>query len=243
MPLDLQASLLRVLEDKFIMRIGSGNIVPINVRVIAATNKNMGDAVKNGQFRSDLFYRLNVLPINMIPLRNRKDDIRLLTGYFYKKMLNSFHKQYFQIPDNYIEYLESYSFPGNIRELQNIIERSINFSKYGKLDIEYLPNEVHLANKSKCNKKNVNIIRNEKHNDTHSPTHKFQFNQAIFSIEEFEINKILNLIEVYNGNISKVASEMKIARSTLYRKINKYKVSKHFNVMNDSDKNAERRHA
>jgi transcriptional regulator of acetoin/glycerol metabolism len=213
MPLDMQTNLLRVLEERRIMRIGGNDIIPVNVRVIAATNKPIFEEVSNGRFRQDLFYRLNVISIDIPPLRDRSDDIPLLTQVFYERLVSSFGKQTFPIPDSYIKMMKKYGFPGNIRELQNIIERSVNLSKDGKLEISFLPHEVVSSGDARMvgSGDYSNVIK-------------------YASIEDFEKDRILELIDSYEGNISKVAERMNIARSTLYRKMDKYGIVKQFNM-------------
>jgi formate hydrogenlyase transcriptional activator len=125
LPLDLQPKLLRVLQDGAFERLGGGHTVKTNVRVIAATNRNLEETVKKGQFREDLWYRLNVFPITLPPLRKRTADIPLLVDWFVKKYSAKLGKSIEKIPNDVLTVLKNYSWPGNVRELENIIERSI----------------------------------------------------------------------------------------------------------------------
>ena len=125
LPLELQPKLLRVLQEQQIERLGSSRTIPVNVRIIAATNCDLWAMVQEGKFRADLYYRLNVFPITLPPLRERKDDIPLLVNHFVRKFSERQGKAIDSVPDEVMEALQSYPWPGNIRELQNFIERSV----------------------------------------------------------------------------------------------------------------------
>jgi transcriptional regulator with GAF, ATPase, and Fis domain len=125
LPLETQISLLRVLQEREFQRVGSNQSLQINVRVVAATNRNLEEAIVAGAFREDLFYRLNVFPIEVPPLRQRKEDIPLLVEYFVDRYASKAGKKIAGIDRKSLELLQSYSWPGNIRELQNVIERSV----------------------------------------------------------------------------------------------------------------------
>jgi formate hydrogenlyase transcriptional activator len=124
-PIETQVALLRVLQERQIERVGGSRSVPVDVRVIAATNRDLSTAISAGTFRSDLFYRLNVFPIQMPPLRQRKEDIPLLVAYFVKRFAEKMAKHISKIDTRTLQLCEAYSWPGNIRELQNIVERSV----------------------------------------------------------------------------------------------------------------------
>jgi formate hydrogenlyase transcriptional activator len=135
LPLEAQAKLLRVLQEKEFERVGGTKTLKADVRVIAATNSDLEAAVKEGRFRTDLFYRLNVFPICLPPLRERKQDIPLLVKYFAKKYISSLGKDIKSIDENKIDRLKEYSWPGNIRELENIVERAVILSTGDMLEI------------------------------------------------------------------------------------------------------------
>lgn len=137
MPLDLQAKLLRVLQEKEITRLGSNDVIKVDTRVIAATNRNLEQMVEEGKFREDLFYRLNVFPIENIPLRERKEDIPLLVKYCMDKTGDRIGKKLNGISKGALNRLMKYDFPGNIRELENIIERAMILSKGNLLDLSH----------------------------------------------------------------------------------------------------------
>lgn len=137
-PIELQAKLLRVLQDGEFERIGNPNKIKVDVRVIAATNRNLEQEILQGRFRKDLYYRLNVYPISIVPLRERGDDIPLLVEHFVKRFNQKFGKKITKIPKNVMEQLKTYDWPGNIRELENVIERAVILSRSSKLEIEKL---------------------------------------------------------------------------------------------------------
>jgi formate hydrogenlyase transcriptional activator len=125
LPLELQPKLLRVLQEQQFERLGSGRTLQVDVRVVAATNQNLWQMVQERKFRADLYYRLNVFPINLPPLREREDDVRLLVEHFVRKFAERQGKSIDRIPDEVVEVLKHYHWPGNIRELQNFIERAV----------------------------------------------------------------------------------------------------------------------
>ena len=196
-PLELQASLLRVIEDKTIMRIGGKHVTRVDVRIIAATNKNLKEEVKKGMFRDDLYYRLNVFTINMIPLRERKDDIPVLLDYFINKNGNSMAKKISNVDELVLEKFLEYHWPGNIRELQNVIERMVNIAHSGMLTVALIPPE---------------ILQNG-----HAVSHA----QEIVPPKDHERELIERMVR---SNMPKreIAMKLKIARSTLYRKLERY---------------------
>ncbi len=128
LPLDTQAALLRVLQEREFERVGGAQTIRVDVRVITATNRDLAAAVANGSFRQDLFYRLNVFPIEVPPLRERTDDIRMLVEYFVRRYGSRAGKNFSSIDRKTLELLQAYDWPGNIRELQNVIERSVILS-------------------------------------------------------------------------------------------------------------------
>lgn len=137
-PLELQAKLLRVLQEGTFERIGSPKTIKVDVRVIAATNKNLEQEISGGRFRMDLFYRLNVFPITIIPLRQRVSDIPILVEHFVKRFNKTMGKSITRIPKKVIEHLKAYTWPGNVRELENIIERAMIVSNSSVLAVELL---------------------------------------------------------------------------------------------------------
>src|ERR1700734_912426 len=135
---DTQAALLRILQEREFERVGGGRPIKVDVRVIAATNRDLNAAVANGSFRQDLLYRLNVFPIEVPPLRERKDDILMLVEYFVQRYANRTGKNIRSIDQKTLDLLQSYDWPGNIRELQNVIERSIILSSTDVFSVDEL---------------------------------------------------------------------------------------------------------
>jgi transcriptional regulator with GAF, ATPase, and Fis domain len=147
-PIELQAKLLRVLQEGEIERIGNPKTIKVDVRIIAATNRKLEEEINRGRFRKDLFYRLNVYPITIAPLRDRTDDIPLLVEHFVKRFNQKFKKDITRIPRKVMDQLMLYDWPGNIRELENIIERAMILSKSNTLKVENLksPDQAYIEN-------------------------------------------------------------------------------------------------
>lgn len=197
MPLDMQIKLLRVIEEGVINRIGSSKQFPVNVRIIAATNKDLKAESEKGNFRKDLFYRLNVLPIHLPPLRERRDDIPLLIKYFMKKTSKHLNKRMVNITNEQLSYFINYNWPGNIRELENIVELIIN--------TESVPMDI-LQNSTKFKFELENL-------DCES-----------LKLEYIEMKHIRKVLKKYSGNVASAARALGIGRNTLYRKINNYSI-------------------
>lgn len=198
MPLELQTNLLRVLESKKIMRLGSNEVIPVDVRIIAATNRNLSSAVLLGHFRQDLFYRLNVFSISMVPLRERKNDILPLVDKILKTIRNKLNKNYIvNISPEVLYIFNKYHWPGNIRELQNVMERAINICNGTTILPEHLS-------------KDLSGIKE-------GPTLKTK--------SHYEKDLIISLLQQHKNNLSRVADSLNIARTTLYRKIGKYNIN------------------
>lgn len=200
MPLDTQVSLLRVLQEKQVVRIGGYKSIPINVRVIAATNKDLKEEVRKRNFREDLFYRLNVINIVIPPLRKREDDVLLLVRHYLGKfsaMLGFPNAQLDRLAEHS---LVNYQWPGNVRELANAMERAVNMAKGKNIRLEHLPEHL---------QKPVHVTRNSATNDR---------------LGKLEKEIILDTLESVNWNISKASSVLGMARNTLYRKMNKYSI-------------------
>jgi PAS domain S-box-containing protein len=205
MPLDMQAKLLRVLQEKRITRIGGSNVFDVDVRIIAATNKNLMEECNQDNFRRDLYYRLNVLNITIPPLRERKGDIEELAYYLMRKINRKLDKNVVEVSEQAMKYLINYNWPGNVRELENTIERAINVCRTRQINVKDLPVSLLRGSEEASQQKQVS-------NDV----------DIIESMEEMEKRAIKKALQVMNGNISQAASALKISRNTLYNKINKY---------------------
>lgn len=222
MPLSFQAKLLRVLQEKEVRPIGSNKIIPIDVRIISATNKNLKEEVDKGNFRLDLWYRLNVLCLNIIPLRKRPEDIKLFNKLFVKKFNDPILNENVETLSYY---MQDYSFPGNIRELENILERFIiiykstfgeafeNKENIAKFFNDYI-NEFNIPG----NIKPVNNIDKPVKNNTENTSIKDQ-------LKEIEKAEIQDALFYYRGSRTLAAKKLNISISTLRRKIIKYGIN------------------
>lgn len=201
MPIDLQGTLLRFLEEGTLIRLGGREQIPVNVRIIAATNKKLPEEVKKGNFRLDLYYRLAVIDIKIPSLRERKNDIPELIHRFIQNMGPRLGKIITGIDSKAMSVLLSYDWPGNVRELNNVIERAIHFSSENTLTSEVLPPEMTTGNKEFL------------------PEPGETLNKDL--VEEQLIRKCL---EKHRGNKSLAAKELGMSRATIYRKILKYSI-------------------
>ena len=203
MSLDLQVHLLRVLENHTVTRVGSSEAIPVNVRIIAATNADLYQSVQKGLFRSDLYYRLNVISLHLPPLRERRDDIPSLIRHFYEQ----YYDGPLHIPEEFEEVLCDYSWPGNIRELRNIIERTVSLSPDRQLRTDYLPS--HLTAAQEPASEDAGALPAALQSAT---------------VSELEKEALITRLRATKGNISQTAKELGVARTTIYRKIRQYHI-------------------
>ncbi|MDD9146965.1 sigma-54 dependent transcriptional regulator [Sporolactobacillus sp. CQH2019] len=208
MPLEIQVSFLRVIQEKTLMRIGSNTNRTCDVRLIAATNQNLRAAVQTGKFRSDLFYRLSVVELELPLLKERRSDIPLLTEYFINMLSNQLHISYRPISNQVIDALAGYSWPGNVRELKNVVEKMLIFSDEKPITMDLLPE----------------YIRNEISTPKHLPPIRSEGFRS-------ESDQISALLEQCQGNLSQAARQLGVGRNTLYRKIKKYNIEMHTSVV------------
>jgi transcriptional regulator with PAS, ATPase and Fis domain len=206
-----QASLLRVLNEGSITRMGDDRALPINVRIICSTNKNLNNLTKEGKFNEDLYYMLNVLELNISPLRKRKDDISTLLDYFID-MYNNMYKKYVMFTDGARELIYSYPWYGNAQQLKKFCEKIIIVAPKKVLD-EHFVNE-HLEYFSPDTEESKYDNRSE--------------GKKVVVYESPEAAAILELLDKYNGNRSKVAEELNISKTTLWRKVKKYNIENKF---------------
>lgn len=203
MPADLQSKFLRVLEDGSFRRLGGTQEIKVDVRVIAATNRNLEEAVEEGFFREDLYYRLNVFNIKLPPLRERSEDIPLLVQSFIEEFNLKNDKNIRGLSREALKILKKYSFPGNVRELKNVIERAVIVSVNDVIEPEDLP-ETLTSRASKA------------------PTVEFRLGMTM---EEVEKQFLFHTINYVDGNKTKAAKMLDISLKTLHNKLNKYKSS------------------
>lgn len=197
MSMPMQAKLLRVLEEKTIDRVGGTNPVPVNCRIISATNIDFEKSIKEGRFRDDLYYRLNVIPIEMPPLRERKEDIPLFVAYFIEKFNGDMNKKIKSLDPDAQELLYGYDYPGNVRELKNIIERAVALSSGDRITCEYI---LGLGGRSPA----------------YSSLKELPLKDAC---EDFEKKYIIGILKKAEGSQTRAARMLNVARTTLASKM------------------------
>lgn len=206
LPLDSQVKLLRVLQEKEIERLGGNKTIKVNVRIVAATNRSLEKEVAEGRFRLDLYYRLNVFPIELPALKDRKEDIELLANYFLNKYASSSRKSVNHICKNALEQLQNYDWPGNIRELEHLIERNVLLAKTNEIEQFDLPNII---------SKPISTASGE-----------------LKSMEEMEKDHIMNALKKCDGKVSGIggaAELLKMQPQTLYSKMKKLGIKHGYN--------------
>jgi len=211
-PLSTQSKLLRVLQEREFERVGGGRTIKTDVRIISATNRNLEKAVEEGAFRKDLFYRLNVIPIDIPPLRERLDDVPLLAFHFLKLYSERFKRNVRDISQEAIQVLMSQSWPGNIRELENVIERAVILEKSEKISADTIRACIQ---------------------PTDETSYRYFINENIpFSklkaelIDKFEREYISRLLEKHKGNITKAARDAEIHYKNFCEKMKRHGLSK-----------------
>ena len=198
MSANIQVHLLRVLEEKEFTRVGGNELIKVDVRVVSATNKDIRKAVASGQFREDVYYRLNVVTIELPPLRERKEDIPLLAQHFLKKFAMENQKEIAGFSPDATDFLLKYEWPGNVRELENAIERAVILAQNSNIEVTDLPHQ------------NLPLARSA------SPGKM---------LKEAEKNHILNILTETEGNYSEAARILGISRMTLYNKAREYGIN------------------
>jgi len=208
MPLDQQAILLRVLQEKKITRVGGGHTIPVDVRVVCATHKDLKQEVEKGNFRSDLYYRINVIRIRVPSLRQRPDDIYPLFTNLVKKICARQGIFKPQIMPAVFDHLAAHDWPGNVRELENVAEKMIHAGRSGCLEPDHLPRDI-IEKRPACTP--VESVSPAARNMDHLMT---------------ERDRIVALLKQHRGNVSRVAREMNISRNTVYRKLKFFGISR-----------------
>lgn len=210
MPIALQVKLLRVLQERKIMRLGGTDPIPINARIVAATNKDIEQRVREGLFREDLFYRLNVVRIELPPLRERKEDIPSLAGVILGKLHRQMGHKIERISPEALEALQNHSFYGNVRELENMLERAVIFAQGTTLTLS----DVDL-------RESVSSFHQQQ---SHSHTPLVGDDQEAKSLKELEVEAIIRSLHRWEGNRTHAAQELGISRRTLINKIADYEL-------------------
>jgi transcriptional regulator with PAS, ATPase and Fis domain len=203
LPMNMQAKLLRAIQEREIERIGGTKSTTLDVRIIAATNRDLEKMVKNGEFREDLYYRLNVIKVTIPSLRERKEDISMLAKYLLRKVSDDMGRFVTEITPKAMELLEEYDWPGNIRELENTIERAINLvDKEARIKVSHLPYYIQSLNNNNADTfYNINLKK---------------------LVSELEITEIKKAISISKGNKFHAAKMLGISRTSLYEKMQKY---------------------
>ena len=209
----MQAALLRVLQNGEIFRVGGNQPIRVNVRIIAATNIDLAAAVQKGTFRLDLFYRLNIINLHLPPLRERKEDIADLVSHFVRKFRKAHDRDVQYIPRNSLEKLYDHNWPGNIRELENVIQRAVLISKTNIITVKDL----------------IFDLPENNHNDSTGDLDSMllQYNGMPLKgiVAELEKKIITRKLESHSGNVAKAAKDLSICRAALYEKLKKYSIS------------------
>ncbi len=215
LPIHLQVKLLRVLQFGEFERVGGEQTIKVDCRVIAATNLDLQKAVKEGDFREDLYYRLNVIPIILPPLRQRKEDIPLLLEYFNKKFCDKYQKELKHFQEDAVKAMVEYGWPGNVRDLENTVERLVVLSKQQELQLIDLPINILEAYQQK--QKNVPQIDQEVVIGNTSHLFVVPFGTPLEEVEKRYILQTLNMVD---SDKRKAALMLGIASRTIYRKLN-----------------------
>lgn len=219
MPLNMQVSLLRVLQDKCITKIGGKKCNRVDVRIIAATNKNLKNAIKENKFRRDLYYRLNTFNIEIPPLKNRIGDIPIFLDYLLKEKSMELNKPIPKMSDILFQKVISYCWPGNIRELENFVENFVALDGISTYDINF--DECHCMTHDNLGNKLVISTENSVINSD-----KEKMDIQVSTLIDLERKEIEKALKVFEGNVTKSAQALGISRNALYQKMKKYEISK-----------------
>lgn len=204
MPLEMQAKILRVLQEREFERVGGTKTVKVNVRVISATNKDLGHMVKEGTFREDLYYRLLVIGLNLPPLRDRIEDLEYIVNGILNRLCQKYEISKPDISEKAFSVMKKYQWPGNIRELENVLERALNLSTRGLIEINHLPEKM-------LTQSGVEV--------------KPQLKTLSELIDQREKEIILQTLDYTRNNKQKAAKILGLSRTALYKKINKYNLN------------------
>jgi PAS domain S-box-containing protein len=201
LPKDMQNKLLRVIQEKEVYRIGDHRGIPVDVRLISSSNRDLAKLVDSGNFREDLFYRLNVLKISISPLRERREDIPILTDHFVKKIAKMLNRRIDGVDSNVLQLFYEYPWPGNVRELQNTIERAINFTDGNTIKMEDLQEDLPKL----LDRKSSEL--------------------PLLNIRALEKEQLVKALKCSQGNIAEIARVLGISRPTVYKKFKKYNIN------------------
>lgn len=212
MSMELQAKLLRVLQERKIRRVGGEAEIPINVRWIAATNREPEQAIRDGLLRQDLFFRLNVVPLRLPPLRERREDISSLAQHFLRRYAQEYERPKLRFSGEVLRVLSEHDWPGNVRELQNLVERIVSVSGPGEeITLADLPEELILQTQREASRSPV-------------PGDRAFHEAKAEAIADFEKQYLRHLLSRHRGNISEAARQAGIDRKTIHRMLTKYQL-------------------
>lgn len=204
----LQVKLLRVLQERSFTRIGGRDKVSVDVRIIAATNRHLEEEIKKGGFREDLYYRLNVIPIRLPPLRERREEIPLLAKFFLDRFCSKNNRIFLDFTQEALEVLVNYDWPGNVRELENTIERIVVLNDDSTVKLKHLPPNLQ------------KVERKLSWEEVKPPEKELQF--TLMPLEDVEKETIEKALKACQGNIPMVSKKLQVSQATLYRKIKKF---------------------
>jgi two-component system, NtrC family, nitrogen regulation response regulator NtrX len=219
MSLKLQVKLLRFLEEKSFERVGGTKKIKVKVRVVSATNKDLLKEVEKGNFREDLYYRLVVFTIHVPPLRERKNDIPVLCGYLLNKFKDELNKEITFISPDAMDILNHYPWPGNVRQLQNVILQSMLMSQTGTIEVEHLPQEIQKRQEKAASSISAS---SEKDSAVVGEAENHPAGSDRISLDEGEKQTLLSALKMTNWNISEASNLLDISRTTFYRKLKKH---------------------
>ena len=203
LPTEMQPKLLRVLQERTVRPVGSSEEVPINTRVISATNRDLETEVDEGRFREDLYYRLNVVQIHVPPLRARGNDILLLAQHYIQQFAERLQRPVKGLTSDAAKAMLEYDWPGNVRQLQNSMERAVTLTRFDQITVEDLPEKIQTYRSERIDQVEVNA-------------------EHMLSLEELERRYIERVLRATNGNKTQAAKVLSLDRRTLYRKLERY---------------------
>ncbi len=205
LPLPLQAKLLRLLQERRFRRLGGRKEIAVDLRILAATNRDLGREVREGRFREDLFFRLNVVELHVPALRDRRGDIRILAEHFLGEFAQDMGKGELRLSPDVLEIFERFDWPGNVRQLQNVVKRLVALSEGVEIPVELLPDEFALLGERESSLEGANFFESRKER-----------------IAEFEREYLVGLLQKNDGDVSRSALEAEIPRGTMYRLMKKH---------------------
>jgi DNA-binding NtrC family response regulator len=207
LPTTLQTKLLRVLQNQQLRHIGGNELIQIDVRLLSATNQDLQNALQEGQIREDFYYRLNVINIHLPPLRERKEDIRLLAEFFLQKILKSSPKEIAGFSDEVMNQFEKYNWPGNVRELENIVERAVTLAKGKTISLAEIPSELQSNDKHEFSFANLSLSEAKQK-----------------AIDDIEKKYLVSLLRKYKGHVTNIAEDAGMTRRNIHRLLNRHNI-------------------